>query len=387
MKKLLSLGLLVFVLGASAQNIQVQNMVNYLRNKDYPKAMAAADAASTHESTINSAKMWKYRGDVYKAVYDTSARDQLDKEAEEKALAAYIRCLELDKGKDVYKDDVKGSLANAAATTRKKITYYKYETKEYDKAIAACDLLEKAIPFDFVGNIKRNNITKEKMMYEKFDLYRLAGKQDKMKEMADQLIAMNYKEPKLFTEMMAVSLRNKDTAQALGYIEKGKVLFEDNMDLVGTEIDIYLSRRRTDVLKDRLNKAIELDPENDVLYSVLGQVYDKTGDPANAEKNYLKAAELKPESETVNYRLGAFYFNSGAEYNKKLKDLGPKDMAKADEIEKKVKEQFTKAAPYLEKAYALKPEEAYRQRLFQVHTRLGNTDKAALYRPQQKTKQ
>ena len=382
MRKLFLILLTVMSFATYAQNLQVQNMVNYLRNRDYAKAKAAADAAAEHESTINSAKMWMYRGDVYKAIYDTSSRDELDKEAEEKALAAYIRCMELDKGKDIYKDDVKGKLANAAAATRNKVNYYKYSTKEYDKAVAACDLLEKAVPYDFSGNIKRNNITKEKMRYEKFELYRLAGQKDKMKAAADELIAQNYKEPKLFTEMMRISLEAKDTAAALNYIEKGKVLFEDNMDLLGMEIDIYLARRKTDVLKERLNKAIELDPENDVLYSVLGQVYDKTGDVQNAEKNYLKAAELRPESETVNYRLGAFYFNTGNEFNKKLKDLPPKETAKATEYENKVREYFSKAIPFLEKAYALKQEEAYRQRLLQAHTRLGNLDKAAQYRTQ-----
>ena len=386
MKKILLLGLLICALFTTAQNIQVQNMASYLRNKEYAKAKVAADAAAQHESTIGSAKMWKFRGDVYKAIYDTSARDQLDKEAEEKALDAYVRCLELDKGKDIYKDDVKGLVANAAAATRNKIAYYKYNTKEYDKAIAACDLLERAIPFDFVGNIKRNNITKEKMMYEKFELYKLAGNKEKMKEIADQLIAQNYKEPKLFTEMVRVSLDSKDTTQALSYIDKGKVLFEDNMDLNLTEIDIFLARRKTDVLKERLNKAIENDPENDVLYSVLGQIYDKTGDPANAEKNFIKAAELKPESEPVNYRLGAFYFNTGNEYNKKIRELTAKDTKKIDEYEAKVKENFIKAIPYLEKAYQLKPEEAYRQRLLQAHTRVGNTEKAAQYRSQKTQK-
>lgn len=386
MKKYFIPGFLLIAAASMAQNFNVQNMANYLRNKELAKAKIAADAAAEHESTINSAKMWMYRGDVYKAIYDTSARDMLDKEAEEKALAAYIRCLEIDKGKDIYKEDVKGKIANAAAATRNKVNYYKWTTKEYDKAVAACDLLEKAVPFDFSGNIKRNNITKEKMMYEKFELYNLAGNKAKMKEIADELIAQNYKEPKLFTEMTKVSLENKDTTQALSYIDKGKIFFEDNMELIATEIDIYLARKKTDELKERLNKAIEVDPSNEVLYSVLGQVHYKTGNLAEAEKNYVKAAELRPESETVNYRLGALYFNEGNEVTKKLNELGPKDLAKAKEYDSKAKEYFEKAAVYLEKSYEINPDEAYRQRLFQAYTRLGNTEKAALYKPNQAKK-
>src|SRR5437870_5883931 len=112
-KMLLVFALVMAARWASAQDIQVQNMVNYLRNKDYPKAKAAADLAAAHESTRGKAKTWMYRGNVYKAIYDTSARDQLDTEAEEKALEAYVNCLKLDKD-NVYKDDVKGNQARAA---------------------------------------------------------------------------------------------------------------------------------------------------------------------------------------------------------------------------------------------------------------------------------
>lgn len=157
-------------------------------------------------------------------------------------------------------------------------------------------------------------------------------------------------------------------------------MFEDNMVLIGTEIDIYLARKKTDALKDKLKAAIEIAPDNEILHTVLGQVYEKTSDFENAEKEYLKAVELKPDAEIINFKLGALYFNQAAEINKKLNELPPKETAKAKEYEEKVKDNFRKAAPFLEKAYEITPDKAYKQRLFQIYNRLGENEKALKYK-------
>ena len=53
----------------SAQNNQVVNAYNAIRNKEYDKGKIAADAAAVHPNTINSPKMWMYRGKIYQAIY------------------------------------------------------------------------------------------------------------------------------------------------------------------------------------------------------------------------------------------------------------------------------------------------------------------------------
>ncbi len=382
MKKLqLLVPTLFFSLSIFGQSIQVQNMVNYLRNKEYDKAKAAADAAAEHESTKNTAKMWMNRGLVYKAIYsDTSAKVRdVDAEAAEKALDAFTKCLKLDKD-EIYKPDAKGPLVLAAAATNRKANNYVFN-KNYEAALKCYDLLELALPFDFDQAMKRQNITGEKIMFSKFDMYKSSGNKEKTKEYANKLIDMKYKEPKIYTDMVKLSILDKDTASALQYIEKGKQLFEDNMTLIGTEIDIYLARKRTKELRDKLKTAIDLAPDNEVLHAILGQVYEKSNDLENSEKEYLKAVELKPEYEVVNYKLGAMYFNMAAEFNKKLNDLPPKETAKATEYENKIKENFKKAIPYLEKAYESTPDKAYKQRIFQAYSRIGETEKAAKYKP------
>ncbi|MBL7900587.1 MAG: tetratricopeptide repeat protein [Bacteroidia bacterium] len=385
MKKVSLLILLSISLGAFAQNFQVQNMINYLRNKEYDKAKAAADAAAVHESTMKSSKMWMNRGMVYKAIFsDTSAKVRaVDNEAEEKAADAYINCLRYDK-ENIYKeeDNVKAGLVASCGALKNKCQNFYKPNKNWDAALNGYTILEGALPYDYTQGLKRKNITKEYLLFDKYDVYYRSGNQAKAREFADILIGMNYREPRIYVDMMNMALQNKDTATALAYIEKGKVMFEDNMTLIGTEIDIYIAQKKTDVLIAKLNAAIEISPDNENLHAVLGQLYYKTGKTAEAEKEFLKALELKPEFEAINYNLGALYFNQAAEYNKKLNDLPPNQTSKAKEYEEKVKEYFNKAIPYLEKAYdANQNEKAYSQRLYQAYMRLGEVEKAKKYKP------
>ena len=363
-----------------SQSMQVQNMFNYLRNKEYEKAKSSADAASIHETTKLSSKMWLYRGNVYKAIYtDTSKKVRdIDLAAEEKALEAYINCLKYDKDV-IYKEDAKGPLVLTAAATRNKSNYYK-QNKEFDNAIYCLELLELSLPFDFDQGIKRNNITKEKLLFDKFDLYKFAANKAKTIEYANKLIEANYKDSKIYTDMVKISLMDKDTSAALSYIEKGKIMFEDNMTLIGTEIDIFLARKKINELKDKLNKAIDLAPDNELLHAVLGQVYEKSGDLVNSEKEYLKALEIKPDYEIINFKLGAFYFNLAAEFNKKLNELPPKETVKSKDYNEKIIDNFKKAIPFLEKAFESNPDKAYKQRIFQAYSRLGETEKVLKYK-------
>lgn len=379
MKKIITVLLVSLTMLAAAQNMQVQNMSNYLRNKDYEKAKVSADAAALHESTKTSSKMWLYRGNVYRAIYgDTSKKVRdLDLEAEEKALDAYINCLKYDKDV-IYKEDAKGPLVMAAAATRNKANYYK-QNKEFDKALYCFDLLEQSLPYDFDQGIKRNNITKEKLMFDKFEMYKYAANKEKTKEYANKLIDIKYKDARIYTDMVKISMMDKDTASALAYIDKGKVMFEDNMDLITSELDIYIARKKTDILKDKLKGAIEVSPDNEILHFVLANLYKGTNQFNESEKEYLKAIELKADYEPANYNLGVLYYSAGKEWNDKLNALAMKD-PKAKEYEAKSNEYFKKAVTYLESSFEATKDKKTKQILRQLCLRLGETEKAEKYK-------
>lgn len=380
MKKILPLlSFLTMSFFVFGQSIQVQNMAAYLRNKELAKAKTAADAAEVHESTKNSAKMWLFRGKVYQAIYsDTSeAIRKLDSESEEKALDAYINCMKLDK-ELFYKDEVKGPLIGVTAAVSNKANYYK-QTKQFDKALRCYDLMEASLPYDFDQGIKRNNITKEKVAFYKFETYQLAGNPEKTKEYADKLIAIPYKDPRVFTDMVRISLQKKDTTMAITYIEKGRTMFEDNMDLITSELDIYIARKKTDVLKNKLTTAIEVSPDNEILHFVLANLYKGTNQFADAEKEYLKAVEIRPDYEPAVYNLGVLYYSAGKEWNDKLNALPLKD-PKTKEYETKSNDYFKKAVGYFENSYEMTKDKKTKQILRQLCLRLGETEKAEKYK-------
>lgn len=381
MNKLFSL--LIFTSAAfmsNAQNMNIQNMINYTRGKEFDKAKAAADAAAIHNDTKESAKMWLNRGKVYQAIYsDTSAKVKaLDHEAEEKALEAYVKCLTLDKGKDIYKEDAKGPLVQASAATSNKAQFYR-NNKEYEKAIKCYDMLETAIPFDFDNGIKRQNITIDKLVYYRFETYKNSGNKEQTKAYANKLIEKKYKEPRLYTDMIKISMIDKDTTAALSYIESGKVLFEDNMDIITAELDIYLARKKTDELKTKVQNAIAVSPDNEVLHLILANLYKKTGKNEDAEKEYLKAIELKSDYEPAIYNLAVLYYNDAKVWNDKLNALPPKD-AKTKEYEGKVTENFKKAVGYFETSYDIAKDAATKKTIRQIYLRLGDNEKADKYK-------
>ena len=362
----------------TSQNMQVQNMVNYLRNKDYVKAKAAADAAVLHESTSGKAKTWKYRGDVYKAIFDTSARDMIDKEAEEKALEAYVRCMELDKEEKVYKDDVYGNLVKTAGATRDKAAFYVH-TKQYDKALKCYEVLEKSIPFDFTGGIKRQNVTADKLMYQRFEVYRLSGDKAKTVELATKLIDMGYKERKIYTDMVNLSMLEKDTAAALKYIEKGRVLFDEDEELITREIDIYLAQKRIDVLEKKVQAAVDINPYSVPLYLVLANIQKRSGKSAEAEKTFIKALELDPDHELANYNFGMYYYDLGKDLNEKQGKLKYGDK-KFNEYENGIRDNFKKAITYFEKYYDSKPDPQLKQVLSRLSARIEDSERFEKYK-------
>lgn len=367
-----------------AQNFNIQNAANYLRNKELDKAKAAADAAITNESTANSAKAWMYRGKIYYAILSTKDEKykNLDPEAAEKAVESFVKCFELDKDKIYVKEsDFKEGFIVSSNNLMYKATSVYRPNKEYEKAIKALDLLEKAVPFDPDESLKRNNITKEKLLFEKFKTYLFAQDINKTKELADQLYTIKYKDPYIYVGTAQLSLSKSDTSSALDFLHKGQTIFEDNIDLLNIEIDILSRQNKLNELKSKLETAVEASPDNEAYHAVLGNIYDKLGEKDKAEKEYLKALELNPKNEPVLFNVGAYYFNTGNEWSKKLGDLPPSETKKAKEYETKMNEYYRKAIEYFEQYYALKPDDkAVKQRLRQLHLRFGETEKADKYK-------
>ena len=377
MKKLILFSLIILGNILLAQNNNVQNAWNYRRSKDLDLAKKAIDAAAVLDDTKDKSKMYFYRAQVYLDIVKTKDERfaNLDPEAPEKAFTAVINCLKTDKDKTFY-DDVKGLLEPTAIYVYNKAAKLQ-GLKQYDKAFEVTKLLLDGIPYDKDDVLKHQNITVDKI---NFQLYRLAmdAKNNALaKEYLEKLIKINYNQEVIYVDMADISMAEKDTAKALGFIEQGLKRFNESEVLISMETEIYMHANKMNELLDKFKADVESNPENPILYYNLGFLYKQKGDFTNAENAFLKTLELQPTHLEATHSLGVIYLKKGSELADEAEKLPPSQNKKADELTNKSQEYYKKAIPYLERFHESKPKvEVVSKNLITLYLRVGDTEKA-----------
>jgi len=295
------------------------------------------DLAYNTESTSNDPKMWNYRAPIYLKIAQKEAH--LDKDAVLKATEAYLKCLQTDhKGRVIVKkwttkEDLLSGLVQCAYKLFNQ-AIEEYNVGQYKRAIKLYVAIFDIIPHDEQDQLKRGNITKETILYNSFFASNKMKDNKKSKELLQQLIDINFNEPAIYLHMSNIYVAEDNMDKALEYLSLGRDMFEEDQNLI---------------------KAIELDPENDLLYFNRGTIYDQEGIIEKAEIDYMMAIDLNPSSFGANYNLGALYFNYGV----KLKDEAgnTSNNTKYTALKKQADNNFTKALPYMEEAFNLNKED------------------------------
>ncbi|MGF6491867.1 type IV pilus assembly protein PilF [Luteibacter sp. 621] len=73
----------------------------------------------------------------------------------------------------------------------------------------------------------------------------------------------------------------------------------------------YMEQGNLEGAMGKLNKAVEFDPTYAPAHTVLGVLYERINDPANAELQYRKALELDPRKGDANNNLAVFLCKQG----------------------------------------------------------------------------
>lgn len=383
--KLLTVMLTVSITSLFAQKNNLVNTWNYLRSKELDKAKTAIDAAAQNDDTKNSPKMWLYRAQTYMAIME-SKEDKyknLDPDAAEKAFTAVVNCFKTDKDK-VYYDDAKGMLMPASVRLYNR-SIEAFGAKEYDNAIRYTTALFEGLPFDKDDAMKHQNITADKLNYQLFSIAYSAKNFTLAKEYLQKLIDVKYKDPNIYLNMAGIYENEGNAEKQLSYIEQGRNLFDDNVDLITAELNYYIKQNKIDVLLDKVSKAIEAAPDNEILHYTQGNIYQGKNELDKAEAAYKKAIELKPDYGDANYNLGKLYLDRGINYNNTANNLPPKESKKAQELSDKGKGEFVKAIPYLEKAHSDNPKDGnVTKALLQLYVTTGDNDKYAKLKEEMK---
>ncbi|MDG2139656.1 MAG: tetratricopeptide repeat protein, partial [Flavobacteriales bacterium] len=369
--KMKNILLLLSLLISSVAIAQKHNIVNAsiaLRNAQKAKgddiavllseAKGYIDEAYNTESTANEPKMWNYRAPIYLEI--ALKKPELDNLAIIKATDAHIKCLQKGKKDRIIvkkwtaKEDILAGLIQCGYKLFN-VAIDKYNEGDYRTSLTFYDKIFEIVPFDEEDQLKRGNITKETILYNSFFSSSKLKDDNKSKELLQRLIDINFNEPAIYIHMSDIYKREKNIEKAIEYLSLGREMFEEDQSIINTEINLYIELGRTDELVTKLGEAINLDPENSLLYFNRGTIYDQQGQVENAESDYLKSIELDPSSFGSNYNLGALFFNKAVELNNSANSTS--DDKKYRSLKKQADVYFNKGLPYLEEAHLLDPKD------------------------------
>jgi tetratricopeptide (TPR) repeat protein len=367
--KQLVFGFLLFAsISSYSQKSNVASAAEYYKKyHDLEKAKEAIDLAAQDESTSNDPKMWYYRGAIYLAIYRDKEIGSKYPDAVSVSATSFINCLKTDKGKDVinYTDSCNRYLWTAGFGLYNK-GFDAYKSGDLATATKFFNQVLDVIPYDKENNLKRNNITVDVVNKMHYLVAKKSNDVEKQKLYLQKLIDAKFNEPAIYASMGRLYLEQKDTARALTYIESGKKIFEDYLPLMEMESNIYIAQGRIDELITKLDKDIEVIPDNEMLYYRRGLLHQNKGNADKAEVDYKKAIELKPDFLDATYSLGILYFNQAVDFTKAAN--AAKNNDEAAKGKEKYEAKFKQAQPYFEKAKELNPKKTEEDNNLYAHT-------------------
>jgi tetratricopeptide (TPR) repeat protein len=349
-----------------AQPMERTNAFNYLNKGVLDKAKKSIDAAVLHEKTMNDARTWFYKGNVYLAIRltDQAQYKTLDPNPLQVSYEAYEKAIKLDEKKEYFEDIMQRMMIIGEQFYN--VAVEAYTKKNYKDAVTA---------FETTVNINKNLGRMDTLaMYNTAFVSELAGDNMKAKQYYQNLMKINFKQPLLYSALANIYKSEKDTVMAIEIIKRGRLIYPDDFNLLISETNIYLSKNDIANAQKNLNQAVAKDPSNPTIHFAVGTTWDQMGNVPEAEKAYLKAIELKPEYFDAIYNLGALYFNQGV----KMFETADKetDMDKYAKLKAEFDESWKKAMPMLEKAHQLDPKDANTMiSLKQLYARLSLPEK------------
>ena len=400
----------------------------YIKDNDttaLKDAKDAIDLAAANDKTKDDPKMFLYRGNVYRTIYERqisklttanikSMGGKMDKQTMMKATGmayiatdttsiaiavfSYMRVIQLVP-KDFYADEARQGLAACTAHIDNKATS-DYAAGKFPASLAFFEKTLAISKFQGIADTSagyKQNLQNTALVAEK------AGSYPKAIYYYKEMIRLKVSGPQPYNALINIYNNTKDSVNSLATLKQARAAFPDDVNLLISETNVYLQAHDNDKAIGNLQTAInKLSADKDDshktllsnLYFVLGNTYDrlanpkddKNGDmphPANyedlyskAEENYNKAIALTPDNFDELFDLGALYNNRAAAINKQANDVPPNDTKKYNDLVAKANEYSKKAQPVLEKAHQVKPDDqATKAALLKIYASTGQTDK------------
>lgn len=344
---------------------------NYLDYGELDNAVEAIEPTITHEKTMNEAKTWFFRGQIYQAIYET--QDEKYKSLHDNplqvAVESFLKCLELD-DKGYYKGGMQDANSafrylNVEASQFINEGITRYNAKDYAGALEA---FENTIKITELPELKRT---------DSLAIYYAGASAENIKEFEKaekyyrKSMEIGYQGENALVRLQNMYAAAGQEDKAFEILKEGRKLYPNNQALITSEVNVYLGKDQHAEAMEALKLAIKGEPDNASLHFALGFVNDQLAakeiekDPKGgvayegyitaAESSYSKAVELDGSNFDAVYNLGALYFNKAVKMQETANSID--DMKKYEAAKAEADKVFDKSLPILEKAYQLNSED------------------------------
>ncbi len=340
-------------------------------NPDFDMAIRMVNTAINNPETQNSCEAWYTKGQIYQKQFEfeqdklfqvppQNPNQEIQSEAAYKAFETWLIADSLDVVESQNNPKRKGKLKY-----RSDIAKFVYKYKDYASNYGAILFQE--------GKVEEAN----RIFAQIADMPSLPmfSGYDKMNPSDSTFILAkeNYR-------MTAINVYNnllqkEDTASAEAYAKKMNEEFPEDPTFLTKTLQHDLWAGRNAQAEKKLNKAIEMDPNNYIYYLVRANIYGlNRATKAQAEPDYQKAMQLAPENAKYNviYAYGDFKRGVGDDAYNFYVDNERRNPAAALKSQEDFIANYKQAIDLLEQAHNLKSpaDDALLNELQQIYTKL-----------------
>lgn len=357
-----------------------QTASNYLKAGKLDKAVEAINACIANPATIEDARAWFIRGNIYLEIANTTDENYraLDPDPLPKVLESYEKSMKYDPKKEFF-EDIFAKL-NWERNNLYNIAVDAYNNKDFTKAMqsfaSAADVIAVSGIADTVALLNTAYCATLANDYENAKKYYIL------------LLEENYQTPALFVSLSDLYRIEGDQENAMKYIQMGKEAYPEDPTVFLGETSVFLTFNLTDQALRNLLAYIETDTTNFSVYFALGTIYDKivndtTVDEATridalekAITAYKRSLKLNPEYFNALYNIGALYVNTAAAIEIEANALPLDKVEEYETMKAELTNYLELAAPYLEQATSMQPDDVNTlQTLRLIYSRTGQNEK------------
>tara|TARA_B100001250_G_scaffold43775_1_gene34460 strand:+ start:3199 stop:4419 length:1221 start_codon:yes stop_codon:yes gene_type:complete len=164
--------------------------------------------------------------------------------------------------------------------------------------------------------------------------------------------------------------------EAMSAVSEARKSNPEDVNLILVEANLYIELDEMNKFKELMIEAIELKPNDHVLFFNLGVVNADQGNVQDARIYYEKAIEMNPSYESAYLNLVALILEEEPEIVDKMNSLGTSraDNVKYDVLKKKREDLYRECVPILKKLIEINKDEEAIRTLMNIYGTLGNNE-------------